>query len=70
MKERGLGTVAGLGVGDTDSGLGAGSAGDVPDAGFGVESWRGRFGSGVAVVGSVCRLRPGVAGLATAERHS
>jgi len=69
-KERGLGTIAGLVVGVTDSEPGEGSLGDVADAGLVAESWRGRFGSGVAVVGSVWRLRPGIVGLAIAKRDS
>ena len=68
MKEGGLGTVGGFVVGGAGSGLGAGSLGDAPDVGLMGESWRGRFGSGVAVVGSVCRLRPGIMDLANSER--
>lgn len=68
MKEGGVETVAGLVVGVADSG--AGSLGDAPDAGLVAESWRSRFGSGVAVVGSVCRLRPGAVGLVVTESDS
>ena len=58
-KEKGPGAAVGLVVGVTDSDVGAESLGNVAEAGLLAESWRGRFGSGVAVVGSVCRLRPG-----------
>ena len=40
----------------------------VADSEPGAESWRGRFGSGVAVVGSVCRLRPRDVVSVTAKR--
>jgi len=69
-KEKGLGGMVGLVAGVADSDAGAESLGDVTEAGLLAESWRGRFGSGVAVVGSVCRLRPGMVTLATAERDS
>jgi hypothetical protein len=62
--------VAGLVVGATDSELGGRSLGDASDAGFVAWSWRGRFGSGVGVVGSLCRLRPRIVDLAIAGGDS
>ena len=61
-KVGGLEAVAGLVTGAADSGLGGGSLGGSPDVGLVARSCRSRFGSGVAVVGSVCRLRPGPEG--------
>lgn len=69
-KEKELGAIVGLLVGVADSEVGAESLGDVAEAGLVGESWRGRFGSGIGVVGSVCRLRPGIVILAIAERDS
>jgi len=66
-REMGLGALVGLVAGVAGSEPGAGSLGGAPGAGFVGVSCRGRFGSGVGVEGSVCRLRPGVVGLATAE---
>lgn len=57
-REGGLGALVGLVAGVVDSELGVGSLGDAPEVGFVAVSCRGRFGSGVGVVGSVCRLRP------------
>jgi hypothetical protein len=53
VKERGLVAVVGIVVGIAGSVFGGGSLGDVWEAGVMAESWRGRFGSGVGVVGSV-----------------
>lgn len=63
-RERVLGVLVGLVAGVVDSELGVGSLGDAPEVGFVAVSCRGRFGSGVGVVGSVCRLRPEIMGLA------
>ena len=67
VNERGLRTVAGLVVGVTDSELEGGSLGGSSDVGFVAGSWRGRFGSGVGVVGSLCRLRPRMVGSTVAR---
>ena len=70
-KDRGVGTATGLVAGVTGPELGGGrSHGGVSGAGFVAESWRGRFGSGVGVVGSVCRLRPRIEGSAIAKGGS
>lgn len=66
-KEGGLGIVAELVVGVTDSEPEGRSPVDVSEVGFVVRSWRGRFGSGVGEVGSLCRLRPRMVGLAIAK---
>ena len=62
--------MVGLVVGAADSGVGAELPVDGPDAGLVGESCRGRFGSGMGVVGSVCRLRPGAVGSAIDEQGS
>lgn len=69
-KEKEPGAIMGLVVGTADSDVGAESLGEVVEAGLLGESWRSRFGSGVAVVGSVCRLRPAMVILVIAERGS
>lgn len=68
--ESGLVAGAGLVAGVVGSGFGGASVGDGSGAGFVAKSWRGRFGSGVGVVGSVGRLRPRAIGLAIAKGDS